>query len=79
VLFERACGTPSRLAAALEYDEVFCNADERAFVLGGVAGRRRDGVPFARARDARDARLDPAERPRIAQVVSQVTLGSMSP
>jgi hypothetical protein len=79
VLFERGCGALGRLAAPLEDDDVFGRADERALVLRGLTGRGRDGVPFARARDARDARLDPAERPRIAQIVVQVTLGSMSP
>ena len=79
VLFERRCSALGRLAAPIEDDDVFGSADERALVPGAFAGRGRDGVPFARARDARDARLDPAERPRIAQVVAQVTLGSMSP
>jgi hypothetical protein len=79
VLFERGRGALGRLAAPLEDDDVFGRANERAFVPGDIASRCRDGIPFAGARDARDARLDPAERPRIAQIVVQVTLGSMSP
>ena len=44
--------------------------DEDRLVAFGFASCRRDRVPFARARNAGDAGLDPAKRPR---VVDQVT------
>jgi hypothetical protein len=54
--------------------------DERELRSGRLADGRDDGVPFARRSQAGDAALDPAEGPRVANLVfAQATWGSMSP
>ena len=48
--------------------------DERVLVAVRLALRRRDRVPFTQATEARDAALDPAEGPRVSNlVVAQAT------
>ncbi len=54
--------------------------DIDAFVAGNAALGGGDDVPFAGARETRDAGLDPPERPRIGEgVLGQPSSGSISP
>jgi hypothetical protein len=74
---ERAGGALGDVGRAAEDDELSAGErDERGLLARSGAVSDRDRVPLARARDAGDARLDPAERPR---VFDQATWGSMSP
>jgi hypothetical protein len=55
-------------------------ANEDALLACNVAFGRCDDVPLTGAREAGDARLDPAERPRVGDLVRrQPTWGSISP
>jgi hypothetical protein len=77
---ERPRGGVDGVLRAVDPDEApVRQRDEDGLVSRGLGARGRDRVPFPRARNAGDSRLDPAERARVVDVSAQVTRGSMSP
>jgi hypothetical protein len=66
--------------AGLAVEAAGLEDDECELRSGRFADGRNDRVPLARRSEAGDAALDPAEGPRVANLVfAQVTWGSMSP